>query len=68
MLELVSTDYVEVTLSPEELKKLNIRYIVSTNDFDEKILTGITNIFTESGIEFQKYYEGTQLSIYRCVY
>ena len=36
MLELVSTDYVEVTLSPEELKKLNIRYIVSTNDFDEK--------------------------------
>ena len=68
MLELVSTDYVEVTLSPEDLKKLNIRYIVSTNDFDEKILTGITNIFTESGIEFQKYYEGTQLSIYRCVY
>ena len=36
MLELVSTDYIEVTLSPEELKKLNIRYIVSTNDFDEK--------------------------------
>ena len=68
MLELVSTDYVEVTLSPEDLKKLNIRYIVRTNDFDEKILTGITNIFTESGIEFQKYYEGTQLSIYRCVY
>ena len=68
MLELVSTDYVEVTLSPEELKKLNIRYIVSTNDFDEKIAAGTTNIFTESGIEFQKYYEGTQLSIYRCVY
>ena len=68
MLELVSTDYVEVTLSPEDLKKLNIRYIVSTNDFDEKIAAGITNIFTESGIEFQKYYEGTQLSIYRCVY
>ncbi|MFR1578982.1 MAG: hypothetical protein ACLUT4_09945 [Lachnospiraceae bacterium] len=68
MLELVSTDYVEVTLSPEELKKLNIRYIVSTNDFDEKILTGITNIFTDSGIEFQKYYEGAQLSIFRCVY
>lgn len=68
MLELVSTDYVEVTLSPEDLKKLNIRYIVSTNDFDEKILTGITNIFTESGIEFQKYYEGAQLSIFRCVY
>lgn len=68
MLELVSTDYVEVTLSPEELKKLNIRYIVSTNDFDEKIAAGITNIFTDSGIEFQKYYEGAQLSIYRCVY
>ena len=68
MLELVSTDYVEVTLSPEDLKKLNIRYIVSTNDFDEKIAAGTTNIFTESGIEFQKYYEGTQLSIYRCVY
>lgn len=68
MLELVSTDYVEVTLSPEDLKKLNIRYIVSTNDFDEKIAAGITNIFTESGIEFQKYYEGAQLSIYRCVY
>ena len=68
MLELVSTDYVEVTLSPEELKKLNIRYIVSTNDFDEKIAAGITNIFTDSGIEFQKYYEGTQLSIYGCVY
>lgn len=68
MLELVSTDYIEVTLSPEELKKLNIRYIVSTNDFDEKIAAGTTNIFTESGIEFQKYYEGTQLSIYRCVY
>ena len=68
MLELVSTDYVEVTLSPEELKKLNIRYIVSTNDFDEKIAAGTTNIFTDSGIEFQKYYEGTQLSIYRCVY
>ena len=33
MLELVSTDYVEVILSPEDLKKLNIRYIVSTNDF-----------------------------------
>ena len=68
MLELVSTDYVEVILSPEDLKKLNIRYIVSTNDFDEKIAAGITNIFTESGIEFQKYYEGAQLSIYRCVY
>ena len=68
MLELVSTDYVEVTLSPEDLKKLNIRYIVSTNDFDEKIVAGTTNIFTDSGIEFQKYYEGAQLSIYRCVY
>ena len=68
MLELVSTDYVEVTLSPEELKKLNIRYIVSTNDFDEKIAAGTTNIFTDSGIEFQKYYEGAQLSIYGCVY
>ena len=68
MLELVGTDYVEVTLSPEDLKKLNIRYIVSTNDFDEKIAAGTTNIFTDSGIEFQKYYEGTQLSIYRCVY
>lgn len=68
MLELVSTDYVEVTLSPEELKKLNIRYIVSTNDFDEKIAAGTTNIFTDSGIEFQKYYEGAQLSIFRCVY
>ena len=68
MLELVSTDYVEVILSPEDLKKLNIRYIVSTNDFDEKIAAGTTNIFTDSGIEFQKYYEGTQLSIYRCVY
>ena len=68
MLELVSTDYVEVTLSPEDLKKLNIRYIISTNDFDEKIAVGTTNIFTDSGIEFQKYYEGTQLSIYGCVY
>lgn len=68
MLELVSTDYVEVTLSPEDLKKLNIRYIVSTNDFDEKIAAGTTNIFTDSGIEFQKYYEGTQLSIYGCIY
>ena len=68
MLELVSTDYVEVILSPEDLKKLNIRYIVSTNDFDEKIAAGTTNIFTDSGIEFQKYYEGAQLSIYRCVY
>lgn len=68
MLELVSTDYIEVTLSPEELKKLNIRYIVSTNDFDEKIAARTTNIFTDSGIEFQKYYEGTQLSIYGCVY
>ena len=68
MLELVSTDYVEVTLSPEDLKKLNIRYIVSTNDFDERIAAGTTNIFTDSGIEFQKYYEGAQLSIYRCVY
>ena len=68
MLELVSTDYVEVTLSPEDLKKLNIRYIVSTNDFDERIAAGTTNIFTDSGIEFQKYYEGTQLSIFRCVY
>ena len=68
MLELVSTDYVEVILSPEDLKKLNIRYIVSTNDFDEKIAAGTTNIFTDSDIEFQKYYEGTQLSIYGCVY
>ena len=68
MLELVSTDYVEVTLSPEDLKKLNIRYIVSTNEFDEKIAAGTTNIFTDSGIEFQKYYEGAQLSIYGCVY
>ena len=68
MLELVSTDYVEVTLSPEDLKKLNIRYIVSTNDFDEKIAARTTNIFTDSGIEFQKYYEGAQLSIFRCVY
>ena len=68
MLELVSTDYVEVILSPEDLKKLNIRYIVSTNDFDEKIAAGTTNIFTDSGIEFQKYYEGIQLSIYGCVY
>lgn len=68
MLELVSTDYVEVTLSPEDLKKLNIRYIVSTNDFDERIAAGTTNIFTDSGIEFQEYYEGAQLSIYRCVY
>ncbi len=68
MLELVSTDYVEVTLSPEDLKKLNIRYIVSTNDFGEKIAAETTNIFTDSGIEFQKYYEGTQLSIYRCIY
>lgn len=65
MLELVSTDYVEVILSPEDLK---IRYIVSTNDFDEKIAAGTTNIFTDSGIEFQKYYEGAQLSIYGCVY
>ena len=38
------------------------------NDFDEKIAAGTTNIFTDSGIEFQKYYEGTQLSIYGCVY
>ena len=68
MLELVSTDYIEVTLSPEELKKLNIRYIVSTNDFDEKIAARTTNIFTDSGIELQKYYEGAQLSIFRCVY
>ena len=68
MLELVSTDYVEVILSPEDLKKLNIRYIVSTNDFDERIAAGTTNIFTDSGIEFQKYYEGAQLSIYGCVY
>ena len=68
MLELVSTDYVEVILSPEDLKKLNIRYIVSTNDFDEKIAARTTNIFTDSGIEFQKYYEGAQLSIYGCVY
>ena len=68
MLELVSTDYIEVTLSPEDLKKLNIRYIVSTNDFDEKIAARTTNIFTDSGIEFQKYYEGAQLSIFRCVY
>lgn len=68
MLELVSTDYAEVILSPEDLKKLNIRYIVSTNDFDEKIAAGTTNIFTDSGIEFQKYYEGAQLSIYGCVY
>ena len=68
MLELVSTEYVEVILSPEDLKKLNIRYIVSTNDFDEKIAAGTTNIFTDSGIEFQKYYEGAQLSIYGCVY
>lgn len=68
MLELVSTDYVEVTLSPEDLKKLNIRYIVSTNDFDEKIAAGTINIFSDSGIEFQKYYEGAQLSIYGCVY
>ena len=42
--------------------------LVSTNDFDEKIAAGTTNIFTDSGIEFQKYYEGTQLSIYGCVY
>ena len=63
-----ANDYVEVTLSPEDLKKLNIRYIVSTNDFDEKIAARTTNIFTDSGIEFQKYYEGTQLSIYGCVY
>ena len=68
MLELVSTEYIEVTHSPEELKKLNIRYIVSTNDFDEKIAARTTNIFTDSGIEFQKYYEGAQLSIFRCVY
>ena len=27
-----------------------------------------THLFTDSGIEFQKYYEGTQLSIYGCVY
>lgn len=42
--------------------------LVSTNDFDERIAVGTTNIFTDSGIELQKYYEGAQLSIYRCVY
>ena len=65
-LELIGTDYVKVTLSAEDLKQLAIKYIVSTNEFDAKIAS--EPALRDSGIEFRKYYSGTNLSIYECVY
>lgn len=70
-LQLIGTDYVDVTFSAEDLKQLNIKYIVSPNEFEEKLLTG-TVFGTENGdsqngnIEFQKCYSGAKLSIYQC--
>ena len=41
--------------------------INSLNDFDERIAAGTTNIFTDSGIEFQKYYACIlSLDVYQC--
>lgn len=72
-LQLISTDCVSVTLSPEDFKRLKIRYVVSPNSFDGKIASGI--VFGENpdglpngGIEFRKCYSGNALSIYECVY
>lgn len=71
--ELLNTDYVNVTLSPETFKKLKIKYVMSDNSFDEKIASGM--VFGESlsglqngGITFRKYYSGAKLSIYECIY
>ena len=38
--ELLNTDYVNVTLSPEKFKELKIKYVVSRNSIDEKIVSG----------------------------
>ncbi len=69
-LQLLAADYVEVTFSPETLKKLNIKYIVSTDELDEKIADGTVfgSDSRNSEIEFQKCYSGARLSIYQCVY
>lgn len=73
--ELLNTDYVNVTLSPEKLKELKIKYVVSSNEnkLDEKIADG--TVFGENpsglsngGIEFKKCYNGVALSIYECIY
>lgn len=71
--ELLNTDYVNVTLSPEKFKELKIKYVVSRNSIDEKIVSG--TVFGENqsslpngGIEFKKCYSGAELSIYECIY
>lgn len=71
--ELFNTDYVNVTLSPEKFKELKIKYVVSRNSIDEKIVSG--TVFGENqsslpngGIEFKKCYSGAELSIYECIY
>ena len=72
-LALLNTDYVNVTLSPEKFKELKIKYVVSYNVFDEKIVSGTVFGESQSGlqngeIEFRKCYSGAKLSIYECVY
>lgn len=72
-LELLNTDYVNVTFSPEKFKELKIKYVVSYNVFDETIANGTVfgesqNKFPNGGIQFQKCYSGAKLSIYECVY
>ena len=72
-LQLISTDCVSVTLSPEDFKSLKIRYLVSTNAFDGKIASGTVfgenvNSLPNGGIEFHKCYSSEVLAIYECVY
>ena len=73
--ELVNTDYVNVTLSPEKFKELKIKYVVSSNEskLDEKIANGTVfgenqNGLSNGGIELKKCYSGAALSIYECIY
>lgn len=69
-LQLIGADYIDVTLSAEDLEQLNIKYIVSLNEFDEKILNGTVfgSELQNQNIAFQKCYSGARLSVYQCVY
>lgn len=69
-LQLIGADYIDVTLSAEDLEQLNIKYIVSVNEFDEKILNGTVfgSELQNQNIEFRKCYSGAKLSVYQCVY
>ena len=63
-LELLQRDYVRVTLTTDDLKRLRIRYIFSGKAFEERFASNLR----ESGIDLRKCCDGANFTIYECVY